>query len=99
MFVLIGIDQDGRTKLFADTDKSDETITINMDITGYAFLLAYSDTTTNPVANYESGVYVVKRGDTLSKIASMLGKSVAYLVEKNQLKDPNCLWANQLILY
>ena len=47
----------------------------------------------------ESGitVYTVKRGDTLSKIASMYGVSVSELAEYNAIDDPNLIYVGQKI--
>lgn len=39
---LIGIDQNGKTKVFYDIDSDDTTITIeNLEIEGYAFAVVY----------------------------------------------------------
>ena len=42
-FMLIGIDKDGNTKIFYDSDLSDETFTTMLDVEGYAFSLVYTD--------------------------------------------------------
>lgn len=42
-FAILGIDRNGEVKLFADTDLEADTITIDLDIEGYAFDLIYSD--------------------------------------------------------
>lgn len=42
-FMLIGIDKNGKTKVFKDMDTSDETFTTTLDMEGYAFSLIYSD--------------------------------------------------------
>lgn len=41
--------------------------------------------------------YVVKRGDTLSKIAKMYGTTVKALVEANNIENPNLINVNQYI--
>lgn len=41
--------------------------------------------------------YKVKSGDTLTKIASMFGTSVAKLVSLNKIKDPNKIYVGQQI--
>lgn len=46
-FALIGIDRQGKTKLFYDTDTVKETLTADIDIEGYAFLLVYMDAVIN----------------------------------------------------
>ena len=47
----------------------------------------------------ETGIYVVKRGDNLTKIARELKVTVAYLVQMNQIKNPNLIWARQVLRY
>lgn len=42
-FAVLGIDKNGIVKLFADADLKADTITINLDIEGYAFDLIYFD--------------------------------------------------------
>lgn len=42
-----------------------------------------------------SGIYIVKRGDTLSGIARTTGKSIAELVRLNQIKDKNKIAVGQ----
>lgn len=42
-FMLIGIDKGGNTKVFYDSDFSDETFTTMLDMDGYAFSLIYKD--------------------------------------------------------
>lgn len=42
-----------------------------------------------------SGIYVVKRGDTLSGIARTTGKSISELVRLNQIKDKNKIAVGQ----
>ena len=46
-----------------------------------------------------TGVYVVKRGDNLTKIARELKVTVAHLVQRNQIKNPNLIWARQVLRY
>lgn len=43
VFALIGIDEQGRTYLFADEDTDDGTITVSLNLQGYAFSLIYTD--------------------------------------------------------
>ena len=42
-FRILGIDKNGNVKEFPDTDKQADTITVNLDIEGYAFDLIYKD--------------------------------------------------------
>ncbi len=42
-FAILGLDKNGNAKLFLDTDTKADTITVNIDIEGYAFDLIYSD--------------------------------------------------------
>ena len=44
-------------------------------------------------------VYIVEKGDTLSEIAKVLGKSVDYLTQRNCIKDKNKIFPGQLIRY
>lgn len=41
--------------------------------------------------------YVVKSGDTLSKIAEKFGTTVRKLVEKNNIKNPNLIYVGQVL--
>ncbi len=43
VFALLGIDKSGKLKVFNDIDVNNDTITVNIDIEGYAFDLIYSD--------------------------------------------------------
>ena len=43
VFALIGIDEQGRTYLFTDEDTDDGTITVSLNLQGYAFSLIYTD--------------------------------------------------------
>ena len=103
-FALIGIDQYGHTKIFTDTDLSGDSITVMLDLEGYAFSVIYTDTgaaisSGNTTTGAGSGAYTIKAGDTLSAIARKLDVSVKYLMEKNNLKNPNKLKINQKIVY
>lgn len=42
-FAILGIDKNGKVKMFPDIDTKDDTITVNIDIEGYAFDLIYFD--------------------------------------------------------
>nr|MCR5301231.1 hypothetical protein [Lachnospiraceae bacterium] len=42
-FAILGIDKNGNVKVFNDIDLKADTITVNLDIEGYAFDLIYSD--------------------------------------------------------
>ncbi|MCR5233315.1 MAG: LysM peptidoglycan-binding domain-containing protein [Lachnospiraceae bacterium] len=102
VFALIGLDKNGQPHIFADVDRGDDTVTCDISLEGYAFCLIYSDGTIakgNITANYVSGVYVVQSRDTLSKIAKRFGTTVADLVKKNNIKNPNRIYPNQMIKY
>ena len=45
----------------------------------------------------DATVYIVKAGDTLSKIADRYGVTVDYLVKKNNIQDPNVIYIGQKI--
>ena len=42
-FKLMGLGKNGNVKIFDDKDSSDDTITADLDIEGYAFELIYFD--------------------------------------------------------
>ena len=46
-----------------------------------------------------SGIYVVKSGDTLSKIARRLHVTQKHLIDLNGIKNPNLIWAKQVLKY
>ena len=46
-----------------------------------------------------TGSYVVVRGDNLTKIARRLNTSVDWLVKVNMIKNPNLIWAKQVLKY
>ena len=46
-----------------------------------------------------TGVYIVKRGDTLTDIARVFGTTVQALVDKNGIKNPNLIYVGQKIKY
>ena len=50
-------------------------------------------------ANGASGLYVVKRGDTLSKIARMYNTTAANLALINGIKNPNKIYPGQILQY
>ena len=43
--------------------------------------------------------YEIQPGDTLISIAKKLGKSVSYLVERNNIQNPNYIRAYDFIYY
>ena len=56
-----------------------------------------------PVDNFANNdlqeiVYIVKKGDNLTKIASMYGTTVQELVRLNAIKNPNLIYPNQKII-
>lgn len=67
---------------------------------GYTFVTIsqlLSTTTTTPTPTASSGQYVVKTGDTLTKIAALYGVSVQQLVTTNKLSNANLIRVGQLI--
>jgi LysM repeat protein len=55
-------------------------------------------TPAQPAAQYfpkKGSIYVVKSGDTLSKIASQHGSTVKYIQAANQLDNPNSIFVGQ----
>lgn len=67
---------------------------------GYTFVTIsqlLSTTTTTPTPTANSGQYVVKTGDTLTKIAALYGVSVQQLVTTNKLSNANLIRVGQLI--
>ena len=46
-----------------------------------------------------TGVYIVKKGDTLSDIAYLFGTTVEALVEKNGIKNRDLIYIGQEIKY
>ncbi len=106
IFVLIGIDKNGKTQTFTDKDLNDESFTTTLNIEEYAFSLIYSDIgASSPISGtttgttISSGIYTVQEGDTLSGIAKKLEKTRATLLGKNKLENPNKLNIGQKIYY
>ena len=52
-----------------------------------------------PAATGATGVYVVQRGDTLSKIAKQLGTTVANIAAKNNIQNVNVIHVGQQLAY
>ncbi|MGL5693481.1 MAG: LysM peptidoglycan-binding domain-containing protein, partial [Peptostreptococcaceae bacterium] len=50
-----------------------------------------------PVPNSKYITYIVKKGDSLSKIASRYNTSVESIVKLNKIKDPNKIYVGQLL--
>ena len=74
-----------------------DTYDIKVDPTPYinADLPKTEETTTEPI---EEVVYVVKKGDTLSGIASKYGTTYQKLAEYNNIENPNLIYAGQKIV-
>ncbi len=51
------------------------------------------------ISGQTSRTYTVRRGDTLSSIASRLGVSVSHLVQSNHISNPNRIYVGQRLLY
>ena len=112
-FILLGVDKTGVVKMFTNTSKDIKTFTANIDINGYSFSLIYSDdskaikgidnvtipkTIKNKVATDVNGTYlIINKGDSLSKLAKALNTTVAYLLKKNNIINPNKINVGQKI--
>ena len=68
---------------------------------GPAYLVGYFGNGVIPAATPEgnTGVYIVKKGDTLTAIARAFGTTVQALVDKNGIKNPNLIYIGQQIKY
>lgn len=106
-FRIIGINKNGQTKVFSDSDMDDDTFTTALDVEGYAFSLIYTDSTVKTEKAVTKGssssqndnIYTVKSGDTLSAIARRLGVNLRKLIDKNDLDNPDKLYIGQKISY
>ncbi len=100
-FALIGVDRYGQPHIFEDKDASDLTITTDISMEGFAFALIYSDTVKSPVTTAPVGTseYIVKKGDTLTKIARKVGTTVDGLVKLNSITNPNKIRIDQTLVY
>ena len=84
-------------------------LTISFTTDGYACMLvrfpanatvpATAAATAAPAATGATGVYVVQRGDTLSKIAKQLGTTVANIAAKNNIQNVNVIHVGQQLAY
>ncbi len=54
-----------------------------------------NNTNLNPVI--QNNFYTVQSGDTLSSIARRYGVSVSYLVNLNGIRNPNLIYAGQML--
>ena len=107
-FALVGINQKGVTKLFYDIDTREDTITVSLDIEGFAFWLIYTDDVQPSLNSAAQKItltsgsgrfYTVRQGDTLSAIAKNLKQSRNSLIKKNNLENPNKLSIGQKLYY
>ena len=99
-FALIAVDKTGRPHLYRDIDSTLGTLTADIRVEGYAFMLVYSGTgVTAGNSSYAEGTYVVQKGDTLSKIAQKLGITVSELVSRNGINNPNVIHPGQVLSY
>ena len=64
---------------------------------GPAYLV--SNFSSGKVYGNESGIYIVKKGDTLTAIAHVFGTTVQALVDKNKIKNPDLIYVGQEIKY
>lgn len=96
-FKLIALDKDGRAYVYDDMNKDQSIVSAIINVEGYAFMLVGSKTT-DVVATTEMGdTYVVRKGDTLSKIAKAMKTTVKSLAEKNNIANPNLIRVGQVI--
>jgi LysM repeat protein len=58
---------------------------------------AAAPTVTAQVSTVESGAYRVQRGDTLSGVAAKLNTTVADLMTKNSISNPNFIYVGQVL--
>ncbi|MFG6357913.1 MAG: LysM peptidoglycan-binding domain-containing protein, partial [Acetatifactor sp.] len=62
------------------------------------YLSAYYSTVSEPVLTAGADVYIVQRGDTLSRISRTNGMKLSELTAKNpQIKNPNKIVPGQVI--
>ena len=66
---------------------------------GPLWLLANYGNGNVPTGAKGNGTYIVKSGDTLTGISVKLGVTVQYLVDKNNIADPNKIYAEQVLSY
>ena len=66
---------------------------------GPLWLLANYGNGNVPTGAKGNGTYVVKSGDTLTGISVKLGVTVQYLVDKNNIADPDKIYAEQVLSY
>ena len=79
----------------ADLVKWNKISNPNLIYVGQKLIVGWTDTPVppEPVKVY----YTVKRGDNLSKIAAMYNTTVAQLVSWNNIKNPNLIYAGQVL--
>ncbi|MBR1476553.1 MAG: LysM peptidoglycan-binding domain-containing protein [Lachnospiraceae bacterium] len=106
-FAVIFVDNTGVPHYYVDTDSNDNTFTANINLTGYAFMLVFSDARNALNARSafvgrafgQSGSYIVQRGDALSILARRFGVQLRHLVQLNRITDPNLIYTGQTINY
>lgn len=64
---------------------------------GYNYTVVQAIVNKKMAAKKQSVYYVVKRGDTLSAIASKFGTTYTYLARLNGIADPNKIYIGQKI--
>lgn len=93
-YVMLFLDKKGVVHTYADTDSNPKTFTTKIDVEGYAFMMAEVPAGTVVTGN----TYTVVPGDTLSKIAGRFNTTIPALIQVNNIKNPNVIYAGQVLV-
>ena len=103
---IVILDSKGVGHFYSNIDEEPlKKLTVRFSTDGYACMLVRFPANANVPAGQTvaptggSGVYVVQRGDTLSKIAKQLGTTVANIAAKNNIKNVNVIHVGQQLAY
>jgi len=106
---IVILDSKGVGHFYANADPEPlKKLTVSFSTDGYACMLVRFPANATvpatagvvaPAATGATGVYVVQRGDTLSKIAKQLGTTVANLAAKNNIANVNVIHVGQQLAY
>lgn len=105
-YFAVMIDKSGNAVIFNDLDTTDDKLTFDIDIEGYAIFIYFVDgpapsasalavTPSTPAGN----TYIVQPGDTLGQIADKLGITAVELASINEIKNLNLIYPGQTIRY